>query len=156
MLELTVKLLLVTGILVAGLLLAGRAGRTVRGSSAIRVTSRQGLAKGVVVAVVEVEGRRFLIGAGDQQVSLLSELEPAPEAAFDETGVTSTREPTWLRQFAGQLATAGTGRTHRRGPETTTTGPRIGPLDRLRAMTVRTELDHVGLERPIHAAHPPS
>jgi flagellar biogenesis protein FliO len=154
MLELAVKLLVVTGILVAGLLLAGRAGRTVRGASAIRVTSRQGLAKGVVVAVVEVDGRRFLVGAGDQHVSLLGELEPAEEPAVDEVEP-GLGQPAWFRQFTHQVAAAATGRTHRRGPDITR-GPRIGPLDRLRAMTVRTTLDTVGLERPIHASHPPS
>jgi len=47
---------------------------------AIKVTSRAALHRGAFVAVVEVEGRRLLVGAGAQQVTLLTELEPAPPA----------------------------------------------------------------------------
>jgi flagellar biogenesis protein FliO len=44
----------------------------------IKVTSRAALHRGAFVAVVEVDGRRLLVGAGAQQVTLLTELDPEP------------------------------------------------------------------------------
>ncbi|MCL2849507.1 MAG: flagellar biosynthetic protein FliO [Micrococcales bacterium] len=54
------------------------AGRTVRsGSEAhIMVVDRHTLARGSGVAVLAVGSRRLLVGFGDQQVSLLTELAP--------------------------------------------------------------------------------
>jgi len=53
-----------------------------RGSPArtrvIKVSSRAALHRGAFVAVVEVDGRRLLVGAGTQQVTLLTELDPEP------------------------------------------------------------------------------
>ena len=80
MIAVVVKLVAVTLVMVGGLLLTARYARGGgRAGSGVRVTGRHGISKGAVIAVVEVDGRRFLVGAGDQQVTLLSELEPAEE-----------------------------------------------------------------------------
>ncbi len=73
-----IRLLLVSLVLL-GIVIALR----VRGGTSgklrtIRVTARTALHRGAVLAVVEVDGKRLLIGAGSQQVNLLAELDDAP------------------------------------------------------------------------------
>ncbi len=165
MLEVAVKLFAVTILMAGGLLVAARYARTGgRPGSALRVSGRHGVSKGAVVAVVEVDGRRFLVGAGDQQVTLLSELEPAPdeEHADEPTGTEVSSDPRPLPARLGAAlvqAHRHARRPHRTGP-TTIHGPRIGPLDRLRAMTVRTPVGANGAtpgsEPPIHVQPPPT
>lgn len=169
MLEIAVKLFAVTIVMVGGLLLAARANRSRGGpGSGIRVTGRHGLSKGAVVAVVQVDGRRFLVGAGDNQISMLTELDPAEEvesieAGADAEGVASLGlrgTGTTATRVAGFLAAARRqSRPLHRTERSTTPGPRIGPVDRLRAMTVRshvTDGERTPLTRPIHADDPPS
>jgi len=52
---------------------------------AIRMTARAALGRNTWIAIVEVEGRRLLVAAGERGVNLLTELDPpaAPEAAMD-------------------------------------------------------------------------
>lgn len=165
MLEVAVKLFAVTLVMAGGLVLAARAARGGRPGAGVRVTGRHGVTKSSTVAVVEVDGRRFLVGAGDGQVSLLAELDPAA-AEVDEDPPTTAERPAGAgsRVTAARLGAAlaaahrHSRRPHRTGPSTTT-GPRIGPLDRLRAMTVRTHVRDVaspGVEPPIHVEPPPS
>ena len=170
MLEIAVKLFVVTLVMVGGLLLVARANRSRGGpGSGIRVTGRHGLSKGSVVAVVQVDGRRFLVGAGDNQISMLTELDPAEEvdtiaAGADAEGVAALapgRTGTTATRVAGFLAAARrqSRPLHRMERSTTTPGPRIGPVDRLRAMTVRshvTDVERHPLMRPIHVDDPPS
>lgn len=52
----------------------------------VKVGSRVALHRGAYVAVVEVDGRRLLVGVGSQQVALLAELEPAPPAPAEPSG----------------------------------------------------------------------
>lgn len=163
MIEVALKLFVVTLVMAGGLVLAARASRGGRPGSGIRVSGRHGVSKGAVVAVVEVDGRRFLVGAGDQQVALLTELEPA--AQDDQLPeLASTTEAEGPRTPVARVATA-LGSLHRqsRRPHwtgsSTTSGPRIGPLDRLRAMTVRSHLRDgapAGSELPIHVQPPAS
>jgi flagellar biogenesis protein FliO len=78
----------------------------------LRVTSRTGLTRNGVVAVVEADGRRFLVGATDHGISLLTELgHPDGEPTVEES------EP-GLDLVPG-------------------TGPGTSPIDALRNMTVR-------------------
>lgn len=170
MLEIAVKLFAVTIVMAGGLLLAARATRSRGGpGSGIRVTGRHGLSKGAVVAVVQVDGRRFLVGAGDNQISMLTELDPAEEVEPIEVGADAGsvaspglgRAGSTATRVAGFLAAARrqSRPLHRMEPSTTTPGPRIGPVDRLRAMTVRshvTDGERTPLMRPIHVDDPPS
>lgn len=43
----------------------------------LRVTARAALGRTATVALVEVDGRRFLVGAGERSLELLVELGPA-------------------------------------------------------------------------------
>lgn len=61
-----------------------RRGNPVR-TRAIKVTARTALHRGAFVAVVEVDGRRLLVGAGAQQITLLTELGPEPLAPVEPT-----------------------------------------------------------------------
>jgi flagellar biogenesis protein FliO len=81
---------------------------------ALRVLARAGVSKGAVVAVVEVGERRFLVGAGEQGVRLLSELEADPGAGA----------------AIGTAAALNGSASH-------PARPRMAPIDRLRELTVR-------------------
>lgn len=133
------------GLIVGGLLLlrwwsqrlGGRRDRN------LRVTARASLSRTASVAVVEIDGRRYLVGGSDANVSLLTEL-PRDEAAdasapqADPTGgvpADPSAAPAAIQELEGfELELA---------------GPRNGLLDRLRARTART-----ALERPPRASHP--
>jgi flagellar biogenesis protein FliO len=58
--------------------------RKQRGSSPnrLRITDKAALGKNTWVAVIEVDEQRFLVGAGESGVGLISELEALPEAAL--------------------------------------------------------------------------
>jgi hypothetical protein len=103
-----------------------------RGSPArtrvIKVTSRAALHRGAFVAVVEVDGRRLLVGAGAQQVTLLTELDPEP--------------PTPPEPASGGTATPPVGGA---APTTSAPGPTegvaAGILERVRRATTRVPRD---------------
>lgn len=130
MLVVAVKLISVAAVLGVGLLLLARRanGGGIGRGAGVRVEARHGLSKSAVVAVVTVDGRRFLVGAGDGSVSLLTELDEAAEVATDAVEA-RTRDS----HGSGVIPTS-------------ITGPWIGLLDRCRAMTVRSHA-----ERQIHA-----
>lgn len=170
--------------LIVGLLLLVRrwAQRSARSNGAgITVLARAGLTKGAMVAVVEINDRRYLVGASEHGVSLLSELDDGEETAeslIGALGATATTSeghaagasPAGLDNAeldleaataaaaptAGRKVRAGGGLAHahqlfstaKDAPSASTPRdrPRMGPIDRLRHMTVRTHL-----ERPIRA-----
>ena len=52
------------------------------GGPALRVIAQAGVGRTGAVAIVEVDGRRFLLGAAERSIELLAELSPAgPEVA---------------------------------------------------------------------------
>lgn len=127
----------------------GRAGS----STPMRVLSRTSVTRGSVLAVVEVGERRLLVGAAEQGVNLLAELDPAPDLAAD----------TPVRPIAAAPAAPATDRQglleQLRHTTLTSTRPlsderpRMAPLDRLRHLTVRTPAaSHP--RRPTRAAPP--
>lgn len=69
------------------------AGRTVRDDRepTVRVVDRQALTRGSGVAVVAVGGRRLLVGFGEQQVTMLTELGPVVERPAPLTTGTSDK-----------------------------------------------------------------
>jgi flagellar protein FliO/FliZ len=144
------SIVLWTGLIVGALLLvrrwAQRGGRMGAPAAAVRVVARTGLTRGAVVAVLEADGRRFLVGAADQRITLLSELDAAGDDPLvaDANRQLSTTAAARSSALPPALASALTPATERRA--STPDRPWIGLLDRLRAMTVRT---HV--ERPIRA-----
>ena len=48
-------------------------------TSRLRITDKAAMGKSTWVAVVEVDDKRFLVGAGESGVGLISELEALPE-----------------------------------------------------------------------------
>jgi flagellar biogenesis protein FliO len=139
------RLVLSLGLIVGALLLvrhwAARGKRGLGGlsQSGLRVVSRTGLTRGSMVAVVETGGRMFLVGASDQGVRLLGELDPSTDdldaAMAAQTGAAPARG---VRQATGRSGATfptdgGTTLAHAR--------PWTGLLDRIRAMTVRTHVD---------------
>lgn len=137
------------GLIVGALLiLRAWAQRGQRGTDAgIRVVTRTGLAKGAVVAVVAVGQRRLLVGASEHGVSLLTELEPEaelqPTAAAGPATVTAAPAPLGggaARELGARLGGWGMRSRPRTRPAAmslTTDRPRMAPIDRLRALTVR-------------------
>lgn len=49
----------------------------------LRITDKAALGRNTWIAVVEVDDLRFLVGAGERGVGMLSELDPAPENATE-------------------------------------------------------------------------
>lgn len=79
MLELTIRLIVSLAIVVGLLLLLARVGaRRFRGQAGalVRVVHRQPLSRTSAVAVVAVGSRVLVLGTTEQQVSILTELEP--------------------------------------------------------------------------------
>ncbi len=119
----------------------------------LRITDKAGLAKGSMLAVVEVDGRRLLIGAAERGVTLISELEVVPAT---ETELFRTHEarpgpphPAPYNLGRGHLGSGHLGSGRRTGSLPThglfaprTNGlderPRIGLLRRMQLMTLRS------------------
>ena len=78
--------------------------------SGLRVTARTALTKGSVLAVVEIDSQRLLIGATDGGINLLSKLPTEGTNDTDEPASTPVLNP----------------------------GPWTSPIDHLRKLTVRT------------------
>lgn len=134
----------------------------------VRVLGRTALHKNAVVAVVEVGGRRLLLGAGDKGIELLTELDAEPADAGDAVAVTEgrpapdldlsslermdvARQHTWstttgsdeaLEALLGPVGSSAT----------ESAGPGIGLVDRLRHMTVRVSQPQRGAGRPFRAS----
>ncbi|MCP3996099.1 MAG: flagellar biosynthetic protein FliO [bacterium] len=96
--------------------------RKSRGSTTnrLRISDKAPMGKNTWVAVVEVDDKRFLVGAGETGVGLISELEALPE---------TVAEP--AEEAAATTAIAGNGQNG------ITEQPRIGLVRRLQLMTVR-------------------
>lgn len=84
----------------------------------LRVSSRTALTRNGVVAVVETDGRRFLVGATDHGINLLTELALPPSEPQDTIDDVTDDDAAALTLLTG-------------------TGPGTSPIDALRNMTVR-------------------
>ena len=122
--RLVFSLAIVVGIL---LLLARVAGRRFQGraGAAIQVVHRQALSRGSGIAVVTVGMRVLVLGTTDQQVTLLTELEPdeleLPDAAIEAastTGYAPAAEEPRVRAVP----------THRAAAQPTKDGPLAGSV----------------------------
>ena len=89
MIELVVRLAFSLAVVLGLLTLLARvSAKRFRGSSdaPIRVVHRQALSRGSAVAVVSVGSRVLVVGTTEQQVSLLTELDPAELDGLDAGG----------------------------------------------------------------------
>ena len=82
----------------------------------LRISDKAALGKNVWMAVVEVDDKRFLVGAGESGVGLISELDALPEVAHE-----GAEEPAEELEAMNGI----------------TEQPRIGLVRRLQLMTVR-------------------
>lgn len=106
---------------------ASNQGRTGEG---LKVMSRVGLTRNASVAVVALAGRRYLIGIGEHQVTLLTDLpEEAPVATGDADDMVG-RTPSTKKDF--------------------TERPRMGAVRRLQHMTMRRPTTR---RSPLRAPH---
>lgn len=170
MLELAVRLVLGAGLVVGAVFAmrwASNRGMAARGGPMMRVVARTGLTKSAIVAVLDVDGHQYLVGVSDENVRLLADLgaegadrdtatTPAAPTGADESSTATTLDPfadfTVPDDLAGLLTveeqtapvTGGTAARTTTTPDgpgrPTNEEPRIGLLDRLREMTVRTHL----------------
>lgn len=95
----------------------------------VRVVGRAGLAKGAVVALVEVEGQRLLVGASDHGVSLLTSVDRLTEVGAEDATEPATTRPATGPEAAAVPSTPST--------LSTTDRPRMALVDHLRHLTVR-------------------
>jgi flagellar biogenesis protein FliO len=100
-------------------------GRRSIGGGGMRVSARTALTRNSVIAVVELDDKRLLVGATDHGVTLLSELDSTPTAATQPELPPST----------DALQDAGLKDEHTVLSEPN--GPRTSPLEQLRVMTTR-------------------
>ncbi len=98
----------------------------------IRITDKAALGRNTWVAIVEVDDKRLLVGAGEQGVALVSELDALPPPPEDDAS------------FADQQQ----GRRPRIGPDQR---PGMGLYRRLQHMTLRTSA-RPPLPRPFDAS----
>ena len=90
--------------------------------NAIHISTRTALGRNNWIAVVEVEGRRFLVATGEKGTNMLSELEPAPPVpAADQA--TNLGEASGFNSAFTDLESA--------------EGPRKGLIRRLQDRTLR-------------------
>lgn len=122
---LLVRLILSLSVIIGGLLAVRwwglRGGSRLRG---IKVVARAPLGRTASVAVLEVGSRRYLVGAAEQSVNLLAELDPDEELDGVDA-IASSPEPT---------SPAADGSVPGFSKRVT---PRIGLLAQLRQMTAR-------------------
>jgi hypothetical protein len=116
------RLLIVTVLLATVAVVLALRNRKGVATRSLKVTARAGLSRNVAIVVVEVEGRRLLVGAAANSVNVLAELGPAE--AVD-----------------GAAVGAPEGRPARTIGPTSTVRPTPGGgtvVDRLRSMTTRS------------------
>jgi flagellar biosynthetic protein FliO len=109
--DVILKLGLVIGLIYASLYLLRRwqAGSLAPRSRAVTLLETTRLSPRQAVHVVRAGGQTFLIGATDQSVTLLAELEPAPEPAALAEPASSTGFPGTFTQILGRAAQAPNG-----------------------------------------------
>ncbi len=139
------RLIIVTVLLAVVAVVVFWRGRSASPQRTVRVTARAGLARGSSVAVVEVDGRRFLLGAAGNAVNILAELGAAPAAdAVEAAGVAD--EPvaapatvTFAAPVAVQPSDVVVSPAALQ-PAGAAAAAALGPIERLKSMTVRTPM----------------
>ena len=97
------------------------------GQQMVRVIARTGLARGAVLTVVQAGDRHLLLGVTDHQITLLTEL--SHEAALSAEGPYD-QGASFVPEAMDASGSA--------SPREAVSGPRMGFVDRLRDMTVRS------------------
>jgi flagellar biogenesis protein FliO len=125
------RLLIVTVLLAVVAVVLALRNRKGVATRSLKVTARAGLSRNAAIVVVEVEGRRLLVGAAANSVNVLAELGAATDAdAADATAPEDVSASVRSPQLRRPQAAART------------------PLDRLRSMTTRSFAADARLEDP--------
>lgn len=101
----------------------------------LRIVGRSALTRSSVVALIEAGDRRFLVGATDQGITLLSEV-PVGAPATAQVAVEADSQSADYNQTIDDTDSVVASLA------VTPLGPRMSPLETLRAMTVRTTPTH--------------
>lgn len=136
MVELVVRLVFSLTVVVGLLLLLARmSAKRFRGSSSalVQVVHRQALSRSSALAVVTVGSRVLVLGTTEQQVQLLTELDPeelvlSPGEAFDVTAETVDPEPDDSRLVAAGTGTSAGKRMRALGAARASDGALAGSL----------------------------
>lgn len=102
-----------------------------RHGSGLRITERAAFGRNSWIAVVAIDGRRFLVSVGERGINLVSELDPAPEPAPGEASGLHGSSRDDLLPFKFSEGSEPTEGDERR--------PWMGLVRRLQRMTLRTE-----------------
>lgn len=135
--EVVLRLVIALVVIVGGLLLvrwwALRGGSRGRG---IDVIARAQLGRSSSVVVVDVAGKRYLLGTAEQSVNLIAELDAGVDLGMELGRATGGDDgpPEGIGVSAGLLSRS---RSARASSETSSEMPRIGVLAQLRRMTTR-------------------
>jgi len=96
-----VALIALVGLVVAGLLWWQRSRGALAGNDAIRLVSVRGLGGKRLLALVEVERERFLLGLTDESIACLARVAPQGEgAASSDAGAGVEAGRAWNKQSA--------------------------------------------------------
>lgn len=127
-------------LVVGGLLLVRRMAMRQRGGvqRSMRVVARVGLSRAASVQVIQVGGQHYLVGATEQNVNLLAELDEDVVLELNGPTTNGPRSTGFAKALAGASQDAGgdTG-TARTTPE----GPWTGLVARLQEATLRRARD---------------
>lgn len=124
-----------------GLWLWLRRGRTGRQQRRLQINDKVALGKNQWAAVLTVDDRRFLVGAGESGLGLLSELEPV--ALTDTVALAETVSLAETEEVTTEDTDTSSAPIHAHEQ------PRMGFVKRLQHMTVRRPHTH---RRPFSAA----
>ncbi len=144
--RLVVSVLVIVALLLGVKRWADRSGSRPRGG--VRVVSRVPVARGAAIALVEVGRRHYLVGAGEHGVTLIDRLDDDDVEAL---GLADGADDTDPASTSGTAAAGGPAWSGPGGVEPPargelayvdiatggSVGPGIGPLERLRRMTLR-------------------
>ena len=140
-------------LIVGALLLVRRWAARTRGTATdapgVKIVARAGVTRTAAVAIVQVGARRFLVGAGEHGVALLSELDTDPSVlalppadAAGATGFTRAGATSFPPAGAAGFSRATKDRSPRSARSALLSDrPGMGLIHRLKQMTVRTHLE---------------
>jgi len=97
----TVALVALVALLVGALVWWQRSRGTLGGSDAIRLVAVRGLGGKRLLALVEVERERFLLGMTDERIACLARVAPHASGTLEGvTGADEAPESVWVEQSA--------------------------------------------------------
>jgi flagellar biogenesis protein FliO len=134
------RLIVVTLLLAAVAVVLKLRTRTTTTTRSIKVTSRVSINRGSIVAVVEVDGRRLLVGAAANHVTFLTELDEvaASDEANPEAGATASQTVSQKTGLTRSRRSQPNRRSVTVAPLASTANPATMLIEKARQITTRT------------------